>query len=76
MLVTSLRAADIPLATAGPGVKLVRQYLDYAERGALALSENLSVPKVSTYESPFEEEAASHLRALGWSVGTQVVVMR
>ena len=57
VLVTSLRAADIPLATAGPGVKLVRQYLDYAERGAVALSENLSVPKVSAYDSPSKKRS-------------------
>jgi very-short-patch-repair endonuclease len=74
VLVTSLRAADIPLATAGPGVTLVRQYLDYAERGAVALSENLDVPKVNAYDSPFEEEVASHLRTLGWQVDTQVGV--
>jgi very-short-patch-repair endonuclease len=74
VLVTSLRAADIPLDTAGPGVKLVRQYLDYAERGAVALSENLSVPKVNTYDSPFEEEVASHLRTLGWQVDSHVGV--
>jgi very-short-patch-repair endonuclease len=60
----------------GEGGTLVRQYFDYAERGAVVLEENLSVPGVQVYESPFEEEVARQLMARGWNVKTQVGVSR
>lgn len=77
VLISSVRASEIPLGrlSAGGG-QVVRQYLDYAERGPVALLEQLDVSGTSVYESPFEEEVASQLRARGWSVDTQVGVSR
>src|SRR5690606_33250187 len=75
ILVSSLRASDIP-PTVGPGGQLVRRYLDYAERGPVALLEDLRTSGVDQFDSPFEEEVARQLRGRGWSVDTQVGVSR
>jgi very-short-patch-repair endonuclease len=76
ILVSSIRASDIPAGATGEGGALVRQYLDYAERGAIVLEERLNVPAANVYESPFEEEVARALAARGWAVRTQVGVSR
>ncbi len=73
VLVTSIKAGDIP-TTVGAGGQLVRKYLDYAERGPIVLTENLVASGTLRYESAFEEDVANKLRALGWSVQTQVGV--
>jgi very-short-patch-repair endonuclease len=75
VLVASLRASDIP-PSLGAGGQLVRKYLDYAERGPLALVEDLKAAGVDVFESPFEEEVARQVRGLGWSVDTQVGVSK
>jgi len=75
VLVSSLRASDIP-PTVGSGGQLVRRYLDYAERGPVALVENLRASGIDQFDSVFEEEVARQLRARGWSVDTQIGVSR
>lgn len=75
ILVSSLRATDIP-PTVGSGGQLVRRYLDYAERGLIALVEDVRATGVDQFDSVFEEEVARQLRARGWSVDTQVGVSR
>ncbi len=75
ILVSSLRASDIP-PTVGSGGQLVRRYLDYAERGPIALVEDLRASGVDQFDSVFEEEVARQLRGRGWSVDTQVGVSR
>lgn len=74
IVVASLCASDIPANRVGPGGQLVRQYLDYAERGPIALAGAVRAGGVDVYESPFEEEVARELRALDWLVDTQVGV--
>jgi len=71
ILVSSIRASDInPAATHAPGVLVLRQYLDYAERGIKALE----VEKASRgdFESPFEKDVADAIRELGYDVVPQV----
>jgi very-short-patch-repair endonuclease len=74
IVVASLCASDIPANRVGPGGQLVRQYLDYAERGPITLAGAVRAGGIDVYESPFEEEVARELRALGWLVDTQVGV--
>jgi len=72
IVVTSLKAEDIDLSrSTSEGVRLLRQYLDYAERGlpALAMGQggNATEP-----ESPFEEQVARLLESKGYTVHKQV----
>ena len=76
IVVTSIRASDIPVGRVSTGGQLVRSYLDYAERGPVALGDDLRAPIVDVFDSPFEEEVARHIRSLGWEVDTQVGVSR
>lgn len=76
IVVSSIRGADIPLGRVSVGGQRVRQFLEYAEHGPSVLSaiagstsENFGI-----FESPFEEQVANEIRALGWSVNTQVGV--
>lgn len=75
VVVASIRAGDIPTTVASGG-KYVRAYLDYAERGPIALLASASAPEAHTFESDFEEAVARRLQALGWQVDTQVGVSR
>jgi very-short-patch-repair endonuclease len=50
--------------------------LDYAERGPIALGEDLHARGVDTYDSFFEEDVVRQIRSLGWEVDTQVGVSR
>jgi len=77
IVVSSIRGVDIPPGRVQEGGQRVRQFLEYAEHGSLALS---SVPEktssVFVYESPFEQQVTNEIMALGWSVDTQVGVQR
>ncbi len=75
VLVSSVRSSDIP-PTVGSGGQLVRRYLDYAERGPVALEEDLRARAFDSFDSAFEESVARQLRARGWFVDTQVGVSR
>jgi hypothetical protein len=71
-VVSSIRAADIDLVRVNKaGVLALHKYLDFAERGYCALDQNASR---GDYESPFEEDVASVIRGLGYTVMPQVGV--
>lgn len=72
VLVSSIKAADLSLsATAGAGVLNFQRYLDYAERGTIALT--LNAPQgLGEADSPLEEDIAAEIKSLGYDVVTQV----
>lgn len=78
IVVSSVRGADIPVGRVSEGGQRVRQFLEYAEHGATALAATvgLATGGVDTFESPLEQDVAREIRALGWSVDTQVGVNR
>jgi len=59
--------------TKARGVHDLKTFLDYAERGAIALPAT-EEGSVGTHESPFEEAVAACLTARGWSIVPQVGV--
>ena len=70
----TLRATDIALTPTTPaGVRDFKDFLDYAERGPVALAQATEVPRAMT-ESPFETAVMEVLQAKGWEVRTQVGV--
>ena len=71
-LVSSIRSDDIDLnRTKARGARLLRAYLDYAERGPAALTSE-SVETGRDFESPFEEAVAQAMINLGFEVRTQI----
>ncbi|MBV2131589.1 DUF4011 domain-containing protein [Pseudomonas sp. MAP12] len=73
---TSLRPEQIDLSrTAAEGVKDLRHFLEFAERGARALDEAVH-GSVSGFDSPFEEAVARALAEKGWVLHPQVGVSR
>ena len=76
VLVASIRAGDIDLGkTTKRGPRLLREYLDFAERGPVALSAGTEVEH-GGYDSPLEESVADALRRRGWDVRSQIGVSR
>ena len=72
-LVSSMHYTDIELKhTSVPGVKLLREYLDYAENGSIALERTISIAPFEQFDSDFELEVCDYLRSKGFSVDTQV----
>ncbi len=73
-VVSSLRAADIDLSrTNAEGVRLLRAYLDYAERGVVvALGGTLTEVGRHGFDSPFEEEVFAELTRRGLTLHPQV----
>ncbi len=72
-VVSSMHYADIDLTKAqSNGARLLREYLDYAENGTIALERSISVSKFDKYDSEFETEVCEFLRENGYSVDTQV----
>ena len=72
-LVTSIRSHDIDLSRTGSeGVRLLRAYLDYAERGVEALGADVTQVNQLSYDSRFEQEVATALKQRGLVVRTQV----
>lgn len=59
--------------SAATGVAHLKTFLDYAQRGAVALR-TADQGSVGEYESPFEKAVAESLEALGWSVIPQIGV--
>jgi len=68
-VVASLRAGDIT-ESAAAGVRHLRRYLDYAERGMAALA--LDTASGGDAESPFEESVIGVIRSWGYDVTPQV----
>lgn len=64
---------DIDLKhTSAEGAKLLREYLDYAENGSVALERAISVSPFEQFDSDFELEVCDYLRSKGFAVDTQV----
>lgn len=78
-IVSSMRYADIDLSrTQSLGARLLREYLDYAENGEIALSRSATsaistnINAFNEYDSEFETEVCEFLRENGFGVDTQV----
>ena len=72
-LVSSMHYTDIDLKhTPAEGAKLLREYLDYAENGSIALERAISVSPFEQFDSDFELEVCDYLRSKGFAVDTQV----
>lgn len=73
-VVTSVLARDFDLAeSAAPGARLLREYLEFAEKGPEALRTEIE-SMGGDYESPFEESVADAVRGLGYQPIPQVGV--
>lgn len=73
-IVSSIRADSIDLSkTRAVGVRDFKAFLDYAERGAIALPA-ADEGSLGPAESPFEESVVDALEAKGWEVRTQIGV--
>jgi hypothetical protein len=70
-IVSSVRAADISTGSANDGVRHLRRYLDYAERGLPALGLD-DVGSKGDPESPFEESVLGTIRSWGFDATPQV----
>ena len=72
-LVSSMHYTDIDLKrTSAEGAKLLREYLDFAENGSIALERAVSVNPFEEFDSDFELEVCDFLRSEGFCVDTQV----
>ena len=73
-VVSSFRANEIRAAENNPGRKLIRDFIDYAERGKIALlgengpNENIQLE----FDSGFEEDVYNYLINQGYKLRTQV----
>lgn len=71
---SSLMPEQIDLSrTASEGVKDLKHFLEYAQRGASALAEAASAPG-GFFDSPFEQAVAERLQSKGWTTHSQVGV--
>ncbi len=72
-VVSSMHCTDIDLhRTSSEGARLLREYLDFAENGSIALERTVSVNSFDRFDSEFELEVCDFLRSNGFSVDTQV----
>ena len=72
-LVSSMHYTDIDLKrTSAEGAKLLREYLDYAENGSIALEQAITVSPFEQFDSDFELEVCDYLKSKGFEVDTQV----
>jgi very-short-patch-repair endonuclease len=72
-VISSMRSHDIDLSrTNAIGAKLLRSYLDFAERGVSALGSEISEVDQEDYDSPFEHEVRDALVKRGMEVKKQV----
>ena len=72
-VISSMRSHDIDLSrTTAKGAKLLRAYLDFAERGISALGEEVTQVGEDPYDSPFEQQVAEALKQRGMEVRRQV----
>jgi very-short-patch-repair endonuclease len=69
---SSLRAEQFDLSRSqGAGVRDLKHFLEFAERGARALAE-ATKGSLGGFESPFEQAVAAVLISKGWQVHTQI----
>ena len=74
LVFSSLRSEQIDLSrTQSAGVRDLKDFLDFAERGAQVFVESVSGPQ-RDWESPLEEAVAQRLEARGWTVHPQIGV--
>ncbi|MDD1507686.1 DUF3320 domain-containing protein [Pseudomonas sp. CNPSo 3701] len=74
VLFSTLRPEHIDLArTQAVGVRDLKHFLEFAERGPRALVE-ANLGSVGGFDSPFEEAVAAALSKKGWQVHTQIGV--
>jgi very-short-patch-repair endonuclease len=72
-VVSSMRAAAIDVGrTPAHGARLLRAYLDFAERGVEALRSEITEDGQRDFDSPFEREVSRALERRGMSVHRQV----
>lgn len=72
-LVASIHHTDIDLGrTKAEGARLLKNYLDYAENGAIAIEREVNVNSFEQFDSEFELEVCEFLRQNGYDVDTQV----
>lgn len=72
-LVSSIKPTDIDLdRTGAEGVRMLRNYMEFAMQGPEALQRELRVSSVPEFDSPFEEAVYRELVCLGLPVDTQV----
>lgn len=72
-LVASIHYTDINLdRTKAEGAKLLRNYLDYAENGEIAIERAISINPFEQFDSEFEMAVCEFLRDNGYEVDTQV----
>lgn len=72
-VVCSVHAYDIDLKVShSKGAQLLREYIDYAENGMVALERAPEVRQFETFDSDFEMEVYDCLTEAGFSVDTQV----
>jgi very-short-patch-repair endonuclease len=72
-VISSMRSHDIDLSrTTAVGAKLLRAYLDFAERGVLGLGSEVTHVDEEDYDSPFERHVAEALTLRGMEVRRQV----
>lgn len=72
---STLRAQQIDTSrTDKLGVHHLKAFLEYAEHGPQTLHSSALVDSHKTFDSPFEEDVARRLEALGWTIHTQVGV--
>lgn len=74
VLFSTLRPEHIDLArTQAVGVRDLKHFLEFAERGPRALAE-ANFGSVGGFDSPFEEAVAAALAKKGWQIHTQIGV--
>lgn len=56
------------------GLRLLKEYLLYAEGGRASLIRQVKSNQTDAFDSGFEKQVATKLRALGWEVRTQIGV--
>lgn len=72
-LVNSFSYSDIDLSrTSSQGVKLLREYIEYAENGRSVLERELAVNSNDWFDSDFENEVCLFLKKNGFDVDTRV----
>lgn len=71
---SSLMPEQIDLSrTAAEGIKDLKHFLEFAQRGSRALTEAASAPG-GFFDSPFEQAVAERLQSKGWTTHSQVGV--
>ena len=72
-LVSSIHYGDIDLnRTSAEGSRLLREYLNFAENGSIALQRAVKVNSFEQFDSEFESEVCEFLQIKGFTVDTQV----